>query len=170
MSTVTLRQWQDGDLEPFAALNTDAEVMRYFPAPLTRRESDALSLRQRNFIEQRGWGLWAVDVDGLFAGFTGLAIPSFEAPFTPCVEIGWRLARAYWGQGIAYRAATLALEHAFTVLKLTEVVSLTAEANTRSRRLMERLGLVRDLHGDFLHPKIPEGHELCPHVLYRKTA
>jgi RimJ/RimL family protein N-acetyltransferase len=165
---VSLRQWQDGDLEPFAALGRDAEVMRYFPAPLTREQSDTVALRQRDLIDQRGWGFWVVDVDGVFAGFTGLAIPNFDAPFNPCVEIGWRLARQFWGQGIADRAALLALDYAFTTLKLTEVVSFTAEVNTRSRRLMERLGFTRDPQGDFMHPKIPEGHELRSHVLYRK--
>ena len=111
-----------------------------------------------------------MDVDGVFAGFTGLAVPAFEAAFTPCVEIGWRLAREHWGRGIAYEAAKQALHHAFAELHLPEVLSFTARVNERSRRLMERLGLVRDLHGDFLHPRIPEGHELSPHVLYRARA
>jgi RimJ/RimL family protein N-acetyltransferase len=165
---VSLRQWKDSDLEPFAVINRDGQVMRYFPATLTREQSDALALRQRELIAQRGWGLWAVDVDGSFAGFTGLAVPTFEAAFTPCVELGWRLAREFWGRSIAYNAALLALDYAFTVLRLTEVVSFTAEVNTRSRRLMERLGFARDFQGDFLHPRIPQGHELRHHVLYRK--
>ena len=167
---VSLRQWTDWDLVPFAAMNADPEVMHYFPSPLTREQSDALAQRQRELIERRGWGLWAVDVDGEFAGFTGLAVPAFEAPFTPCVEIGWRLARAHWGRGIAHEAAKQALHHAFAELHLPEVLSFTARVNDRSRRLMERLGLVRDLAGDFLHPRIPEGHELSHHVLYRAQA
>ncbi len=167
---VGLRQWKDSDLVPFAAMNADSEVMRYFPSPLTREQSDALAQRQQELIENRGWGLWVVDVDGMFAGFTGLAVPAFEAAFTPCVEIGWRLAREHWGRGIAHEAAQQALHHAFAELHLPEVLSFTARVNDRSRRLMERLGLVRDVHGDFLHPRIPEGHELSQHVLYRARA
>ncbi len=167
---VRLRQWQDSDMAPFATMNADPEVMRCFPSPLTQEQSDALAERQRKLIDHRGWGLWAVDVDGAFAGFTGLAVPGFEAPFTPCVEIGWRLGREYWGRGVAYEAAQQALHHAFTTLRLPEVVSFTAQVNERSRRLMERLGMDHDPNEDFLHPKLPEGHELSPHVLYRMQA
>jgi len=167
---LSLRQWREDDLEPFAALNRDPEVMQYLPAILTRPQSDALAQRQRELIERRGWGLWAVDVDGVFAGFTGLSVPSFEAAFTPCVEVGWRLAREYWGRSIAYGAAQNAMVYAFSRLGLAEVVSFTSEINHRSRRLMERLGFSRDVQEDFLHPKIPESHELCRHVLYRKRA
>ena len=168
MSGVAIRQWRDADLEPFAALNADLEVMRYFPSPLTREQSDALVQRQRTLIDSRGWGLWAVEVDGAFAGFTGLAVPSFDAPFTPCVEIGWRIARDFWSQSVAYRAALLALSYGFETLKLAEIVSFTAAANSRSTRLMERLGFARDQHGDFFHPRIDRAHELSRHVLYRK--
>jgi RimJ/RimL family protein N-acetyltransferase len=168
MNAVVIRQWNDADLEPFAALNSDPEVMRCFPAVLTREQSDALVERQRSLIESRGWGLWAVEVDGEFAGFTGLAIPSFEASFMPCVEVGWRIARRFWSRSVAYHAALLALNYGFETLKLPEIVSFTAAVNVRSIRLMERLGFTRDVSGDFLHPRIPEGHELCRHVLYRK--
>jgi RimJ/RimL family protein N-acetyltransferase len=168
MSVVAIRQWCDADLEPCAALNADLEVMRYFPSPLTREESDALVERQRSLIDSRGWGLWAVEIDGAFAGFTGLAVPSFEASFMPCVEIGWRIARRFWGQSIAYRAAVLALSYGFDTLKLVEIVSFTAAVNSRSTRLMERLGFARDQHGDFFHPRIDRSHELSRHVLYRK--
>lgn len=170
MSDVVIRQWQDADKEPFAALNSDPEVMRYFPALLTREQSDALVARQHRLIETQGWGLWAVEADGEFAGFTGLAVPSFESAFMPCVEIGWRIGRRFWGRSVGYRAALLALNYGFTVLKLPEIVSFTASVNSRSRRLMERLGFIHDLHNDFLHPKIPAGHELSHHVLYRKKA
>jgi RimJ/RimL family protein N-acetyltransferase len=124
--------------------------------------------RLRNDIETRGWGLWAVEVDGKFSGFTGLAEPKFAAHFTPCVEIGWRLRRAYWGRGIAYAAALIAQSFAFEKLKLSELVSYTAAVNTRSRRLMERLGFERKEEEDFLHPSLTPGSPLCPHVLYRK--
>ena len=168
MEQVTLRQWRDSDLEPYAAMNADAEVMRYFPARFTYDQSKSSLERQRTLIEQRGWGLWALDVDGLFAGSTGLAIPVFEAPFMPCVEVGWRLRREYWGRGIAYRGALHALDYGFSILKLAEIVSFTALANAPSRRLMERLGFVRDATSDFDHPSIPEGHQLRQHVFYRK--
>jgi RimJ/RimL family protein N-acetyltransferase len=170
MTEITLRQWRDSDLEPYAAMNADPEVMRYFPAALSREQSQVSLARQRSLIEQRGWGLWALDVDGVFAGFTGLAIPSFEAPFMPCVEVGWRLRREYWGRGVAFRGALQALEYGFSVLKLAEIVSFTAAVNAPSRRLMERLSFVRDAASDFDHPSIPKGHPLRPHVLYRKKS
>lgn len=170
MERIALRQWRDSDLEPYVAMNRDPEVMRYFPALLEPEQSRASFERQRRFIAERGWGLWAVDVDGTFAGFTGLAVPTFAAPFMPCVEIGWRLRRDFWGRGIGFRAAQQALAYGFDTLHLAEIVSFTAAVNQRSRRLMERLGLVRDLAGDFDHPSIPLGHELRRHVLYRVSA
>jgi RimJ/RimL family protein N-acetyltransferase len=167
MEQLILRQWRDSDLEPYAAMNADPEVMRCFPAPLTRAESIASMKRQRRAIAERGWGLWAVEVDGAFAGFTGLDIPGFSAPFTPCVEIGWRFRREFWGRGLAFRAARKALSFGFESLQLAEIVSFTALTSVRSRRLMERLGFQRDANGDFDHPSIPAGHELRRHVLYR---
>ena len=168
--SIILRQWKDADLEPFAAMNADVEVMRYFPRPLEVEESRQALNRFRHGIEQRGWGLWAVEVNGTFAGFTGLSEPKFSAHFTPCVEIGWRLRREYWGQGIAFAAARQAAEHAFSVLRLQELVSFTTAANARSRRLMERLGFTHDPRDDFMHPSLEEGHPLRHHVLYRKNA
>jgi RimJ/RimL family protein N-acetyltransferase len=167
---LVLRQWTDADLEPYAAMNADPEVMRYFPALLTKEETAASLDRLRRGIDERGWGLWAVAVDGVFAGFTGLNTPSFSAHFTPCIEIGWRFRREYWGRSLAFRAAREALRFGFEVLKLTEIVSFTAATNDRSRRLMERLGLVWDANGDFDHPSITEGHALRRHVLYRIRA
>lgn len=170
MGEISLRQWRDSDLEPYSAMNRDAEVMQYFPSLLTREQSEASLVRQRDLIDQRGWGLWALDVNGAFAGFVGLAIPNFEAAFMPCVEVGWRLRHEYWGRGIAYRGALQAFEYGFTVLKLPELVSFTAAVNVRSRRLMERLGFVHDAASDFDHPAIRKGHELCRHVLYRLSS
>lgn len=167
MEHLILRQWQDSDLDRFAEMNADPEVMRYFPAVATREESAAALERLRRTIDERGWGFWAVEVDRVFAGFTGLNIPNFQAPFTPCTEIGWRFRREFWGRGLAQRAAREALRFGFETLKLAEIVSFTAEINTPSRRLMERLHFVRDEDGDFDHPAIPEGHELRRHVLYR---
>lgn len=170
METLILRQWKDSDLEPYTAMNADAEVMQHFPALLTPAESSASFERLRSVIDKRGWGLWVVEVDGVFAGFTGLSTPTFSAHFTPCTEIGWRFRREFWGRGLATRAAQQALCFGFEVLKLREIVSFTATTNVRSWRLMERLGFERDASGDFDHPAIPEGHVLRRHLLYRKRA
>jgi len=166
---VVLRQWRDDDLGPFAAMNADPEVMRYFPRALTPDESREMLQRLRAAIDQRGWGLWAVDVDGALAGFTGLAEPRFTAHFTPCVEIGWRLRREFWGRGVAFAAARLAEAFAFGQLHLPGLVSFTAAINAPSRRLMERLGFTRDPADDFLHPSLPPDSPLRPHVLYRRS-
>lgn len=167
-SSIFLRQWQDGDLGPFAEMNADPQVMECFPKTLSLEESEQLLHRVRAGIDRRGWGLWAVEVEGAFAGFTGLAEPSFAAHFTPCVEIGWRLRRDFWGRGVAYAAASAAESFAFRNLKLPELVSFTAAINTRSRRLMERLGFTHDEDDDFLHPNLAADSPLRPHVLYRK--
>jgi RimJ/RimL family protein N-acetyltransferase len=167
MEQIRLRQWQDSDLEPYAAMNADPEVMRHFPALLTKEESAASLERNRRAIDERGWGFWAVEVDGIFAGFTGLNVPRFSAHFTPCTEIAWRFRREFWGRGLACKAARKALAFGFESLGLLEIVAFTAVANTRSRQLMERLGFARDLNGDFDHPLIPVGHAVRPHVLYR---
>jgi ribosomal-protein-alanine N-acetyltransferase len=164
---VILRPWIDADQAPFAAMNADPVVMEHFPATLSAEESDALLRRLYADIERRGWGLWAVEVNRKFAGFTGLAEPAFEAHFTPCTEIGWRLRREFWGQGLAFEAARLALDFAFQELRLDEVVSFTAKSNERSQHLMKSLGMQRHPSDDFEHPALPEGHPLKPHVLYR---
>jgi len=150
-------------------MNSDRRVMEFFEQPLSRAQSDAMADYLQRQIDQRGFGLWAVEVPGVapFIGFTGLQVPRFSAHFTPCVEIGWRLAFAYWGRGYATEAARLALDHGFGPLALTDVVSFTAAANRRSRAVMERLGMRRDPADDFDHPSLPEGHPLRRHVLYR---
>jgi RimJ/RimL family protein N-acetyltransferase len=165
---VRLRPWQDSDFEPYAEMNADPDVMRYFVKPMTREESDDSFRRMSREIDERGWGWWAVEADGKFAGMTGLSEATFKAAFTPCIEIAWRFRREYWGKGVAYAAARDAEIYAFQTLKLPELFTFTAAINLPSRRLMERLGFVRDLEGDFLHPRIPAGHALQPHVLYRK--
>jgi RimJ/RimL family protein N-acetyltransferase len=166
-----LRQWDDADLEPFAELNADPEVMRYFPAPLTRQQSNALARGIFSMIEAQGWGLWAVEVkDGpRFIGFVGLAEPEFEAHFTPAVEVGWRLGREHWGMGYASEAARAAVQFGFERLELPEIVSMTSGPNVRSQRVMERLGMTRDPRDDFEHPRIQEG-PLRRHLLYRLRA
>jgi RimJ/RimL family protein N-acetyltransferase len=164
-SRVVLRDWRDADLPPFAALNADPRVMRYFPSVLTREESDALAGRIRAFLAGHGWGLWAAESDGEFIGFVGLSRPRFEASFTPCVELGWRLAHHAQGRGLATEAARAVLDFALTNLPGEALVSFTVPGNAPSRRVMEKLGLVHD--GDFEHPSLPEGHPLRTHVLYR---
>lgn len=167
-----LRGWREADLEPFAALNGDPETMRYFPAPLTRDESDALAAHARDQLETEGWGLWAVEVPGTadFVGFVGLAIPSFEESFTPAVEVGWRLGREHWGNGYATEAARAAVAYGFGELGLDEIVSFTSTLNVPSMRVMERIGMTRDPAEDFDHPRVPVGHPLRRHVLYRLRA
>jgi RimJ/RimL family protein N-acetyltransferase len=164
---VRLRQWRDGDLERFAQLNADPVAMEYFPSTLTREESDAMAARLTGAIEERGWGFWCLEIDGTCAGFTGLNVPSFEAPFMPAVEIGWRLVRRCWGHGYATEAARLALDYGFNLLRLQEIVAYTAIANVRSRAVMDRIGMRHDPTGDFEHPRVAIGHPLRRHVLYR---
>lgn len=166
---VLLRRWRDDDLEAFAALNADARVMEYFPRALTREQSDALAAKIRASTDEHGFGLWAVEVPGVasFIGFLGLAVPHFEAFFTPCVEIGWRIAHEHWGRGYATEGARAALDVAFGELGLAEVVALTTVTNERSRRVMERLGMQRDPGDDFDHPELAQGDPLRRHVLYR---
>jgi len=169
---LVLRGRRDADLDPFAALNADAETMRYFPAPLSRAESDALADRARRHVETEGWGLWAVEAPGTadFVGFVGLARPSFDEHFTPAVEVGWRLAREHWGKGYATEAARAAVGYGFAELGLDEIVSFTSRLNEPSIRVMERIGMSRDPADDFDHPRVPPGHPLRPHVLYRLPA
>lgn len=164
-----LRRWSDGDREPFARMNVDPLVMEHFPRPLTRQDSDALVDRIETSFEENGFGLWAVEVQqsGEFIGFTGLVLQTFEAHFTPAVEVGWRLAAAAWGHGYATEAAVATLDHAFGPLALEQVVSMTATTNLRSTRLMERLGMTRDRADDFEHPRVAEVSPLRRHVLYR---
>jgi RimJ/RimL family protein N-acetyltransferase len=163
-----LRQWRDDDLAPFAALNADPEVMRYFPSVLTRAESDEFAQYIQAMMAEQGWGLWAVEVFGVasFIGFVGLNRPRFEAHFMPTIEVGWRLARGHWGHGYATEAAEAALTFAFDQLHCPEVVSFTAAVNERSIQVMRRLGMTNDPGDDFDHPAVAEG-TLRRHVLFR---
>lgn len=169
-----LRQWRPEDRAPFAALNADPEVMRHFPSALSREESDIFADRCEAGIAERGWGLWAVEVlpgddraGAAFIGFTGLNVPGFDADFTPCVEVGWRLSRAHWGHGYATEAARAAVRYGVEVLGLDEIVSFTFVGNDRSRRVMEKLGMIEA--GEFDHPRLP-GDPVQRHVLYRLRA
>ena len=163
-----LRLWRDADREPYAAMNRDPAVMEFFPALPTREASDAsIDAWQAQFAAQ-GWSNWAVErLDtAQFIGFAGLSVPRRALQCSPCVEIGWRLARAQWGHGYATEAARAALRVGFEQLELPEIVSFTALANQRSRAVMERIGL-RNAQQDFDHPAIPEHHPLRRHCLYR---
>jgi RimJ/RimL family protein N-acetyltransferase len=163
-----LRQWRDADLDAFAALNADPEVMRHLPARLSRPESDQMAGFIRGGLEERGWGLWAVGVPGgdPFVGFVGLNPVRFDSPFTPAVEVGWRLARTAWGHGYATEAARAAVDFGFEQLGLDEIVSFTVAANRPSWRVMERLAMSYDPAEEFDHPTVPEG-PLRRHRLYR---
>lgn len=164
-----LRRWRPADRAPFAALNADPRVMEYLPTALTREQSDAVAERIAAHFAEHGFGWWAAEIPGVapFAGFIGIARPRFAAHFTPCVEIGWRLAAEHWGQGYATEGARAALAFGFERLGLAQIVSITVPENTRSRRVMEKLGMTRDPSEDFDHPLLPEGHRLRRHVLYR---
>ena len=165
---LALRVWQERHRAPFAAMNADPEVMRYFPAPLSAAQSDAsIDLWCGQFAE-RGWSNWAVQRldSGEFIGFIGLSVPRRPLPFSPCVEIGWRLKRSAWGQGFATEGAAACLREGFERLGLEEIVSFTALVNRPSIAVMERIGL-RPAHADFDHPALPEGHPLRRHGLYR---
>ena len=166
---LVIRSWCDADLPYFAKINADPEVMRYVGEPLVQDMSDAFAGRIRKHFDDHGFGLWAIerrDEPG-FIGFVGLMHVSFEAPFTPAIEIGWRLAGDQWGKGYATEAANEVLRIGFEQLALSEIVAFTYEKNLASRRVMEKIAMKRDPEDDFAHPKLPEGYPLRPHVLYR---
>jgi RimJ/RimL family protein N-acetyltransferase len=165
-----LRQWSIKDREAFAEMNADPRVMRFFSSPLTREQSDALAERCQMFIEERGWGFWATELTETrqFIGFVGLHIPAADLPFSPCMEIGWRLAYPYWGKGYATEAAREPLRIGFKELHVPEILSFTAIENMRSRAVMERIGMEKqDLIFD--HPEVPQGSPLRKHCLYKLT-
>ena len=164
-----LRHWHPCDREPFARLNADPQVMQFLPRLLSPEESDAAARRIEDHFRRHGFGLYAAELRerGEFIGFIGLSIPAFKARFSPCIEIGWRLAAAHWGKGLATEGAHAVAGHAFGELSLAEIVSFTVPANTRSRRVMEKLGMDRSPQEDFNHPQLPPGHPLRRHVLYR---
>jgi ribosomal-protein-alanine N-acetyltransferase len=169
---LVMRSWRASDLAPFAALNADPRVMEFFPKVLDREESDALVARIGQHFDQHGYGLWALELrsTGEFIGFTGLALQTFPAHFTPAVEVGWRLAASVWGHGYASEAARAALAIGFDEGGLHEIVSMTAVINQRSQRVMTRIGMTRDAADDFVHPNIAATSRLQPHVLYRITS
>ena len=164
-----IRAWRDDDLGAVAAMNADPRVMEFFPSVVAPEETAAQIAGTRVRLAETGCGFLPVEVVGgaAFVGMVGLNVPRFQAHFTPAVEIGWRLAAAHWGRGYATEAARAVLAYGFEQLALPEIVSFTTVANLRSRRVMEKLGMRRAEEDDFLHPTLPDGHPLKPHVLYR---
>lgn len=166
---IRLRPWQDEDLPLVAAMNGDPGVMRWFQKPLSREESDAWSARMRAHLDEKGWGFWIVELPGVapVIGVVGLMPIAWESWFTPAVEIGWRIAPAFQRRGYAEEAARLALAYGFGPLALPEIVAFTVPGNVASRGMMAKLGLAAA--GEFDHPRLPEGHPLQRHLLYRLT-
>jgi ribosomal-protein-alanine N-acetyltransferase len=164
-----LRRWRDSDLLPFQAMNADPRVMEFMPSLLSPAESDALVDRAQAHFDRHGYGPFAAELleNHSFIGFIGLSIPNFDAPFTPAVEVGWRLAFDCWGWGLATEGASAAIHFAFDDLKLASLVSFTVPANLRSRHVMEKIGMTHDPSDDFDHPRLPQGHPMRRHVLYR---
>ncbi|MEE3256326.1 MAG: GNAT family N-acetyltransferase [Actinomycetota bacterium] len=170
-----MRHWLPEDRKPFAVMNADPEVMKYFPSVLSSDQSDLFAETIQMGLEERDFGLWALQLregeedEGPFVGFVGLSAPLWTATFTPCVEIGWRLHRDHWGMGYATEAATRVLDYSFTRLDLGEVVSFASVMNLRSIAVMQRLGMHRDLEEDFVHPLVDASDRLSRHALYRMT-
>ncbi|WP_422133977.1 GNAT family N-acetyltransferase [Endozoicomonas sp. ALD040] len=163
-----LRQWSENDFLPFAEMCGDKEVMEHFPKLQTQEESFEMGRKILSLINERGWGFWAVEVPNqhIFIGFVGLHTPTNKMPFSPCVEIGWRLSKHYWGKGYATEAAKEALKYAFNTLNLNEVVSFTTLANDRSKAVMQKIGM-HNSNQKFMHPDIEVSHPQCEHVLYK---
>jgi ribosomal-protein-alanine N-acetyltransferase len=162
-----LRQWTDEDFLPFAKMCADKDVMEFFPKVLTESESNDIAKEIKSLISNRGWGFWAVEIPNheRFIGFVGLHTPD-NLPFSPCVEIGWRLSKTHWRKGYATEAASKCLKYAFTVLNLKEVVSFTTVANNRSQAVMQKIGM-SNTGCNFMHPEVAASHPQCEHVLYK---
>lgn len=166
-----LRRWRPSDGAAFAAINADPQVREYFPEQLTRELSDAQIAVFEEHFDQHGFGMWALELraSGELIGLAGMDLATYDAHFTPAIELGWRLARAAWGHGYATEAARACLRFGFEVLELNEIVAVSATANRRSRAVMERIGMTREAGEDFDHPEVAAGHPLRRHVLYRLT-
>ena len=165
-----LRQWKESDFLPFSRINADPVVMEYYPSTLSKNESNAMANKLKALISDWSWGFWAVEVkeENKFIGFVGLHKPNYDLSVTPCVEVGWRLGKEFWGKGYATEAAKESLRFAFEELSLSEIYSFTSMSNEKSRAVMERLNMI-NTGENFEHPIIPEGHHLREHVLYKIT-
>ena len=166
-----LRPWRDEDLPAFVAINAHPEVMEHNGGPRSRARSEDAAREVRQHFTDHGFGLWAVELPAVapFIGFIGLAVSDLEVPFTPCIEIGWRLARAHWGRGYATEGARASLDFGFRELGLDQILSYTAALNLRSQRVMDKIGMVCNHAEDFDFPRVPEGHPHRRSVLYRIT-
>lgn len=164
-----LREWQDSDLAPFVAMGQDPLVMEYFPGLLTPEESSAMIDRIKGVFKENGFCFYACELKSTseFIGFVGLSVPKFKAHFTPCVEIGWRIASPHWGKGYATEGALKCLEVGFNEFSLDEIVSIAVKNNYKSHNVMNKIGMQRDQAGDFLHPNFAPEDRLAPHLLYR---
>ncbi len=164
---IGLRQWKESDVATFAEMVADPEVMRYFPSTRSLSEAADFVHRVSTFIDANGYGFWAADelISGEFIGFIGLMQPRFESYFTPCIEIGWRLRKEYWNQGLATEGARACLEYGFMTLDVEEIYSFTPVENKPSERVMQKIGMI--FVNTFEHPAIEEGHRLREHLLYK---
>jgi RimJ/RimL family protein N-acetyltransferase len=164
-----LRRWRESDLEPFSVINADPIVMEFYPRTFSLKETRAAIEKIEADFDSHGFGLWALELrkTSRFIGYVGLSRPTFQAHFTPCIEIGWRISKEHWGKGFATEAAREVIRDAFERLQLGEVVSYTAAVNARSIRVMEKISMLRNKQDDFLHPLIEDDHPLKPHVLFR---
>lgn len=166
-----LRTWKATDAQAFFQINQDPQVIKYLRDPLSMEEVHDFMHAKNEHQNKYGYSLWAVQLKrtGELIGFIGLNYTDWPAHFTPAVEIAWRIASEYWGKGYATEGAKACLEYGFNILRLAEIVSFTVPANLASIRVMEKIGMKRDLKGDFAHPKLPEEHIFSQHVLYRIT-
>ena len=172
-SRLLLRAFIETDRDPWAAMNADPEVMRHFPATLSRAEADAVIERVNGKIAATGVGFWALErkADGLFLGFAGLnRIAHDYLPIFGLWEVGWRLRREAWGQGYASEAGAAALAHGFGPMRLERILAYTAQTNKPSEAVMQRLGMRRAADMDFDHPLVPEGNPIRRHIVYVKEA
>jgi len=165
-----LRTWKDKDCAEYFRINQDPKVLEHLPGPLTMDEANDFIMRMRKQWDEKNYTIWAAEEKyaGKFIGFIGLSYLNWGEPFEPCVEIGWRLGSEHWGKGYATEGAKAALEYGFDVCRLEEIVAITVPANTRSQRVMDKIGLIRDMEADFAHPKLPADHRLSQHIFYRK--
>ncbi len=164
-----LRPWRESDQLPFSLINKDPKVMEFIPIPISREQSDAMIKSYEEEWDQRNYGRWALELPGVddLIGYVGLHYTDFKSDFTPCIEIGWRLASAHWGKGYASEAAKAALDYGFNKLNQKEFFAFTYKGNMNSRKLMERLGMTYDPTLDFENPGLPEGHPMGSYVVYR---
>ncbi len=168
---LVLRSWADDDIEPFSAMCSDDEVMRFFPSTMSREECVDMVAAIGERFAANGFGLWAVEHESQFIGYVGLNLtgPAFTVPFAPCHEVGWRLARDAWGKGFATEAAQESLRIGFEEFGLDIIYSWTTGANLRSENVMRRLGMTRRTDLDFDHPGTP-GWVGAPHIVYSLTS